>query len=114
MSSNDPEHSFGAAAEHLAAVDVPGGEVGQRSAAVVFVVDPYGAGLAGGQAGMAAAAGLDGGLLIGADDVVARAERLSVPDAGVEVQHPLGLRREGGIADEDPGLVLPRLEGVFA
>src|SRR5680860_658757 len=63
-----------AAAEHLRAVDVVGGEVGHRTAAVVVVVDPNRSGLAGGQCGVAAAAGLDGGLLVGRDHEILLAQ----------------------------------------
>jgi hypothetical protein len=97
---------------HLPAVDVPGGQVGQGAAALVVVLDAHLAGLARGQGGVAAAAGLDGGLLIGADHVVAPAQRLTVQDPGVQVEHPGRLGREGGVADGDPGPVLPGLEGV--
>src|SRR5437773_9146013 len=48
------------------AVDVPGGQVGQRAAPLVVVLDPHRAGFPGWQGGVAAAPGLDRGLLIGA------------------------------------------------
>ena len=53
-----------AAAVQAGLVDVVGGEVGQRPAAVVLVLDAHDPTLARGQGGVAAAAGLDGGLLI--------------------------------------------------
>ena len=49
---------------------------------------------------MAAAAGLDGGLLIGADHVVALAQRLAVPDPGVQVQHRPALAANSGSRTE--------------
>src|SRR5438034_1794370 len=61
---------------------------------------------------VAAAAGLDGGLLIRADDIVAPARWLAVPDAGVQVEYPGGLGGEFGVADGDPGPVLPGFEGI--
>jgi hypothetical protein len=88
------------------------GQVGQGAAAVVVVLDPHGAGLARGEGGVAAAAGLDRGLLISADHVVVVAERPTVPGPGVQVPHPGGLGRKLRIADGDPGPVLPRLERV--
>ena len=75
---------------------VVGGEVGHRAAAVVVVVDPHHPGLAGRQGGVAAAAGLDGGLLIRGDHVLVAAQRFPVPFAGVQVQYPLGFGREVG------------------
>ena len=65
------------------------------------------------QRGVAAAAGLDGGLFVGGDDELVVAQRLSVPGAGVQIEHLLGFGGEVGVAEEDPGLVLPRFEGVL-
>jgi hypothetical protein len=61
-----------------------------------------------------AAAGLDGRLLIGADDVLIICQRFSVPDALVQVEHPGGLGLQLRVADEDPRLVLPWFEGVLS
>jgi hypothetical protein len=94
------------------AVHVPGGQVGQRAAAVVVVLDPHRAGFPWRQGGVAAAPGLDGGLFIGADHIVAGAQRPAVPGPGVQVQHRGGPGREGRVADGYPGPVLPGLEGV--
>src|SRR5262245_48656691 len=58
-----------AAAEDLAARWTSPGQVGQRAAAVVLVLDPHGAGPPGWQGAMAAAAGLYGGLLVRAEHV---------------------------------------------
>jgi hypothetical protein len=56
---------------------------------------------------------LDGGLLIGGDHIVLRAQRLPVLDPLVQVEHPLCLGLEVGVGDEDPRLVLPGFEGVL-
>jgi hypothetical protein len=102
----------GAEPDDVGAVDVVGGQVGQRAAALVFVVDAHGAGPAGRQGGVAAAACLDRGLLIGGDHVFAVAERAAVEDPRVEVQDPGGLGGEVRVADEQPGPVLPGLDRV--
>ena len=65
-----------AAAEDFPAVDVVGGQVGHGAAAVVIMVDPDLTGLAGRQGGVAAAAGLDGGLLVGGDHIIVAANGL--------------------------------------
>jgi len=49
---------------------------------------------------VAAATGLDGGLLVRADDVVVRAEGLVVPAAGVEVQDAGRFGPEVRVGDE--------------
>jgi hypothetical protein len=61
------------------------------------------------EAGMAAAAGLDGGLLIGAEDELVVTKRRAVTAPGVEVQRPSGFGSEVRIAWEDPGPMLPGL-----
>lgn len=96
-----------ALSEDLGPADVVGGQVGQRAAAVVFVVDPHRASFARCQGRVASAAGLDGGLLVGGDHVLVWAQGRTFPDAGVEVQYPAGLDTEVRVPDEDPGLVLP-------
>jgi hypothetical protein len=56
---------------------------------------------------------LDGGLLVGADDEVASAERFAIETPPViEVEHPAGLQREVRIAGEGPTAVLPGTDGV--
>jgi len=52
------------------------GQVGHGGAAVVIMVDPDLTGLAGRQGGVAAAAGLDGGLLVGGDHIIVAANGL--------------------------------------
>ena len=85
----------GAVADHVGVVDVVGGQVGQGAAAAVLELDPHRpSGRARRRLGVAPAAGLEPGLLIGADHVVVGAERLAVAGAGVEVQHPGGFGRE--------------------
>src|SRR5918993_5886800 len=59
-----------ATTEELRPADVPGGQVGQSSLAFVLVLYTHRPPFAGGLAGMAAMAGLNGGLLVGADDVL--------------------------------------------
>ena len=66
-----------AAAEDLGPVDVPGGQVLQGPAPLVLVLDPAWSRPGGGaEGGMGAHSGLDGGLLVGGDHVVARPSRL--------------------------------------
>jgi hypothetical protein len=56
---------------------------------------------------MAAAAGLDGNLLVGGDDALACAEQAVVPAAGVQLQHPDCRPQLGGqsldLGDPDRG-----------
>ena len=102
-----------AAAVDLRPVHVVRGEVGDRAATVVVVVDPHRPGLTRWQGGVAAAPGLDGGLLVGGDHIVVRAQRFPVPHPLVQVQYPLRPGLEVGVGDEDPRLVLPGFEGVL-
>jgi hypothetical protein len=43
---------------------------------------------------------VDGGLLIGADDIVVAAQRLAIPDPGVEVKHAATLAANSGSRTE--------------
>ena len=90
-----------------------GGQVGPGAAARVFVFDASGLTRAWGHGRVLAEAGLDTGLLVGADHELLGGQRLALPLPGVEVQDAPGLDREGGIARKDPGAVLPRADGVF-
>jgi hypothetical protein len=56
---------------------------------------------------MFAKACLDGGLVVGANDEIALAERFAFEAPMVEVEHPAGFGREVGIAGEDPATILP-------
>jgi hypothetical protein len=94
-------------------VDVVGGQVGQGPAASVLVVDAHRPGLSGGQGRVAAAAGLDRGLLVAGDHVLVRAEGFAFVGAGVQVKDALGLGAEVRVPDEDPGPVLPGSDGVL-
>jgi hypothetical protein len=101
-----------AAAEELGAVNVPGGQVGQRPAAFVLVLDAHPSGGSRGDGGVGAEACLDGGLLVGADDEVAPTKRFEGEAPLVEVEPPPGFGREVGIAGEDPAAVPPGADGI--
>jgi hypothetical protein len=62
---------------------------------------------------MAAAAGLDGGLLVGGDHMIVVPQWFPVPFPVVEIEYPLSLGGEVGVGDEDPRPVLPGFEGVL-
>jgi hypothetical protein len=98
----------------LAAVGVPGGQVGQGTAPLVGVLDPHRASQPSWQGRVAAAAGLDGGLLIRAQHEVALAEWLAVVASGVPVQHDGGAGGEVRCPWGDPRSVLPRFERIGA
>ncbi len=66
-----------------------------------------------GQRSVESPAGLDRGLLVGADDEVAGLEPPSLPAALVEVEDAPGLLGEVGVAGEDPRAVAPRLDRVL-
>jgi hypothetical protein len=102
-----------AAAEQAGVVDVPGGQIRQRAAALLLVLDAHAARPARRQGGVAAAARLDAGLLIGADDVLVLTEGPAVDDALVQVQHSGGLGPERRVTREDPGVVPPRPDGIL-
>ena len=89
--------------EKLRPVNIPGGQIGQSSFALIFVFDPHEPLLGARQGGLAATSSLNGGLLIGRDHVFLGTEGLTLPPALVEIQHQRGLMREVGVARGDPG-----------
>jgi len=72
------------AAEDLSAMDIPRGQILQRSAALVFVLDTGRLERTRRQRWMASTTDLDAGLLIGAEHVLIRPEWLTLPGAGVQ------------------------------
>src|SRR5215204_1882463 len=78
-----------ATAEELGTVDIPSGEVGQRSATLVLVLEAHHPSGGRRSAEVLAEARLDGGLLVGANDEVALTERFALEASLIEVE-PLG------------------------
>jgi hypothetical protein len=76
-----------ATAEQPGAVHVPGHQVGQRAAALVLVLDPHRPGVGWRPGWVAAAAGLDRGLLVGRDDELVCSQPLARKPALVQVKH---------------------------
>src|SRR5215475_5166081 len=103
-----------ALAEQFGAMDIPGGDIGPSAAAGVLVLDVHWPAAGRWQRGMLALAGLDGGLLVGAQHVVARPQRRALPAPMVEVEDTPGLDRKVGVAREDPTAMAPRPQRVLA
>src|SRR5262249_34533508 len=101
-----------AAPHDVTTPDVPGRQVLQGPAPFVLGLDAQGALRGGPQAGVAADAGLNAGLLVGTDDVVFRTQGLAAPQARIQVQDRAGFLGELRGAWENPVLVLAGLEGV--
>jgi hypothetical protein len=101
------------AAEQPGVVDIPGGQVRQRSTAVVFVLHAHTARRACWPGRMAAAARLDRGFLIRREHVLVVAQQLALEAALVQVQNTAGLGGEVRGPREDPGVVPPRLDGIL-
>src|SRR5215210_1058571 len=102
-----------ATTEESGPMDIPGGQISQRTFALVAVLHPHGGVRSGWQGRVAAHAGLDGGLLVGTDNVLSFSERLTLPSTLVEIQHPSGFMREVGVAGEDPGAMVEGADGVL-
>ena len=101
------------APEDLGPVDVPGGEVGERAAPLVLVLDPTSTTRPGQCPRVDPGAGLDAGLLVGTDDVLVGPQRFPLPAAAVQVEDEPGLPLEVRIAGEDPAPVGPGLQGIL-
>lgn len=70
-----------AASEDLGPMDVRGGEIGERPPRTYSMLDPAGPSGCRRQRGMDPRAGMDRGLLVSADDMLVRPERLALPAA---------------------------------
>src|ERR1035441_3697713 len=94
-------------------VDVPGGEVGERAAPLVLVLDPTGKPRRGRASRVDPRPGLDARLLVGAHDVLVGSQRLALETAAIEVEDEPGLALEVRVTRKDPRPVRPGLEGVL-
>jgi hypothetical protein len=102
-----------AAAEDLSLMDIPCSQISPSSLAPVFMLDTHGLAWSSGGDAVLAAARLDAGFLVGADDVVLRSQRLALPDPLVEIEDTARLIGEVGIPWEDPAAMVPWANGVL-
>ena len=98
---------------HISAANVPGRQILQRSAALVFAFDPCSPARPRRQRRMDANAGLNARLLVRADDTVRVFQGFSVPMSRVQVKDRPGLFQELWVSRKDPILVLPGLDGIL-
>lgn len=91
---------------------VPGGDVRQRPAALVFGL--YASPAMGSRRGPGGypVTGLDAGFLVGADDVLVPCQRSPLPDPLIEVQDRARPLCEAGITRKNPAAMRPGLDGV--
>src|SRR5205823_8710178 len=101
-----------AASEDHRAMDVPCGQVLDSALALILVFDPPHLMRSWWQAAMASAACLDTSLLIRAEHVVVRPQRLTLPATGVQVEHRPSQFDKVFISRKDPALVAPGSQRV--
>jgi hypothetical protein len=101
-----------AATKESGVVNIERREVGPRTYAAVFMLDPSGPRGSRRQGSMFADARLDTGVLVGADHELISFQPLPLPTPGVEIQNAASLARELGIAGKDPAAMLPRADGI--
>jgi hypothetical protein len=94
-------------------MDIPGGQVGAGTAALILVFACVIPGC-GRERGMRADACLDAGFLVGRQHKIAVAQRRGLPATLLEVKHPTGLGGELRIAREEPASVSPRAKRIAA
>ena len=105
--------SGNAAAEHLGAVDVPGGDVGARALAGVSVLHAHRPIRRRNAEGVFSPARLNAGLFVSAEDEVPVGQWLALQTAPVEIEDGARLGGELRIPPEHPAAVGPGLDGVF-
>lgn len=101
-----------AAADHVGAVNIVGGEIRQCPAARIFRFYPYWSSHGRGHTRSYTAPGLNSRFLVGGQDKIVLTQSRTVEHACVEIQHARGFHREVGVAGKDPGPMLPGLERV--
>jgi hypothetical protein len=99
-------------AHAISPADVPGGQRWQGPLALVCVLNRGRSARRGRQGGMAPAAGVAAGLLVGAEAVGLGPQGVALPQARIAVQHRASLVSAVGIARNNPVLVSPRLDGI--
>ena len=102
-----------AAAEHLGVMYVQCRQVGPSTATGVLMFHAHCLGRCGWQAWMDAQACLNAGFLVGRDDELVFAQRLSLPAPFVQIQDSSSLGLEMRIARKYPAAVLPGANRVF-
>src|SRR5438093_13135836 len=94
-------------AQYIPPTYIPGSQILQGTAALVLVFDRGRSAHGWRQGRVAADAGLDAGLLVGAEDVVLGAKALALPSARIQVQNGAGLLSELRARRQDPVLAGP-------
>ena len=102
------------ASGQVAAVHVPGGEVAQRAATVIVMLDTLGTAWSGSGGLVGALPGLDLCLLVRADHVLAGVQQPALPAPLIQIENRAGTLQEPRVAREHPGAVLPRFQGVLS
>jgi len=94
-------------------VNIPGDQVLEGTATLIFVLDPQSSSGSWRQAGVAASTSLDRGLLVGRDHELKGTKTAACELAGIEVEHLPGLCLEVRVAREDPTPKGPGAESIL-
>ena len=94
-------------------MDIEGGQVGPRAAAVVLVLDFHGYAGLGWQRRVLARASLDAGLLIGGQHELVFAQELPLPASLVEVEDAARLDGKLRVSRKDPAAVPPGSDRIL-
>ena len=101
-----------AAAEDLAAMNVPSRQVGPGTFTKVLVLDSGGAIGSRRQSRLFSPARLDAGLLVGRDDELVSSQRDALPDTLIEIEDRASFSSKVGVARENPTTMLPWTKSV--
>jgi hypothetical protein len=104
--------SFTAKAEDFGAANIPCRQVRQRPFPLVPMLDTARAPRLGCGRWSHTPPGLDAGLLVGADDVIARSQGFALPVPVVEIEHQTGLAFEIRIPRSNPTAITPGADGI--
>ena len=101
-----------AAAKQFRALDIPGGEVGQRARSEVLVFDAHWTSRTWRESWMFAPPGLETRFLVGRNDQFVRPERDSLPGFGIEIQDQARSLGELRVTRKDPAAMAPGLQRI--
>src|SRR5712692_10414141 len=97
-----------APAKQARPVDIPRRQVRPGTAPTILVLDVQRPARRDRRRGMAALTGLNAGLLVGRDHIVARPQRAALPLPGIEIQHRTGALGKARVARKQPTPMAPR------
>ena len=98
--------------KELGTMDIPSCQISPSTLPEILVLNPHGAASSNWQGGLLAAARLNTGFFIRAEDELRALQGFALPNSSVEIEDAPSFASKVRIAGKDPTTVLPRSKGV--